>query len=81
MEVSGQFHTLASLPPGYDLCTHWLGGWVGPRIGLDAVLCSLAGSRTPAVQPGACRYTDFCVIQIDNYLISGTGKDFKDAVG
>jgi hypothetical protein len=30
---SGQFHTPAALPPG----THWIGGWVGPRTGLDEV--------------------------------------------
>jgi hypothetical protein len=28
MEVSGQLHALG---------THWIGGWVGPRAGLDAV--------------------------------------------
>jgi hypothetical protein len=28
MEASGQLHA-----PG----THWIGGWVGPRAGLDAV--------------------------------------------
>jgi len=38
MEVSGQFHALAGLsrgkgPPG----THWIGGWVGPRAGLNVV--------------------------------------------
>jgi hypothetical protein len=31
MGVSGQCHALAALYPG----THWIGGWVGPRAGLD----------------------------------------------
>jgi hypothetical protein len=37
--------------------THWIGGWVGPRDGLDVVekrkTSSPAGNRTPAVQPVA----------------------------
>jgi len=39
MEVSGQLHAPATLTPGknpYD--THWIGGWVGPRAGLDTVV-------------------------------------------
>jgi hypothetical protein len=30
LEVSGQLHAPAALPPG----TNWIGGWVGPRAGL-----------------------------------------------
>jgi hypothetical protein len=38
MEVSGKLHALAALPPRERaLGTHWIGGWVGPRVGLDAV--------------------------------------------
>jgi hypothetical protein len=38
MEVSGQLHARAVLPPGERAPnTHWLGGWVGPRAGLDVV--------------------------------------------
>jgi hypothetical protein len=33
MEVSGQPHASAALTPG----THWIGGLVGPRAGLDDV--------------------------------------------
>jgi hypothetical protein len=36
--------------------THWIGGWVGPRAGMDAL--TLVGNRTPAVRPVARRYTD-----------------------
>jgi hypothetical protein len=36
--VSGQLHAPAALPPGERATgTHWIGGWVGPRAGLDAV--------------------------------------------
>jgi hypothetical protein len=38
MELSGQLHTPATLPAGVMVPgTHWIGGWVGPRGGLDAV--------------------------------------------
>jgi hypothetical protein len=37
MEVSGHLHTLAALHPRERApATHWIGGWVGPRAGLDA---------------------------------------------
>jgi hypothetical protein len=36
MEVSGQLHAPVALPPGRGASgTLWLGGWVGPRTGLD----------------------------------------------
>jgi hypothetical protein len=38
MQVSGQLHTPAALPSGRSPGTHWIGGWVGPRAGLDAVV-------------------------------------------
>jgi hypothetical protein len=31
MEVNGQVHATADLPPG----AHFIGGWVDPRAGLD----------------------------------------------
>jgi hypothetical protein len=66
MEVSGQIHVPAALPPGGKAPgTHWIGGWVGPRTFLDAVVKSKIPSprresnpRTPIVQPVAQRYTD-----------------------
>jgi hypothetical protein len=37
MEVSGQLHAPAALPPGERAPgTHWIGGWVGPRAVLEA---------------------------------------------
>jgi hypothetical protein len=45
--------------------THWIGGWVGPRAVLDAVVKRKIPSpnresnpRTPVIQPVAQRYTD-----------------------
>jgi hypothetical protein len=42
--------------------THWIGGWVGPRTGLDAVVKKknsqpLSGLELPIIQPIAQRYT------------------------
>jgi len=34
MEVSGQRHAPAALPPGNNGGTRCVGGWVGPRAGL-----------------------------------------------
>jgi hypothetical protein len=35
MGVGGQRHASAALPPGKKPGTHCIGGWVGPRAGLD----------------------------------------------
>jgi hypothetical protein len=66
MEVSGQLQAPASLPPRERASgTHWMGGWVGPRAVLVAVVKRKIPSprresnpRTPIVQPVAQRYTD-----------------------
>jgi hypothetical protein len=74
MEVSGQLHASAALPPREIAPgTHWIGGWVGPRAGLDAVVKRKISSprresnpRTPIVQPVAQRFTDWA----NNYKFS-----------
>jgi len=38
MEVIGQLHDPAALPQEKDPGTYWIGGWVSPRAGLDAVV-------------------------------------------
>jgi hypothetical protein len=39
MEVSGQLYAPAALPHRERTpSTHWIGGWVGPRAVLDAVM-------------------------------------------
>jgi hypothetical protein len=66
MEVSGQLHAPAALLPGKEHLIHILiGGWVGPRTVLDAVVKRKIPSprqesnpRTPIVQLVAQRYTD-----------------------
>jgi hypothetical protein len=62
IKLSGKFHVLNVLsPPGRISSTHWTGGWVGLRAGLDAVEWgknACAGIRTPNVQPVACHYTN-----------------------
>jgi hypothetical protein len=64
VEVTGQLHDPAVLPSGKDaLVTHWLGGWVGPRAGLDAVVkrkipsLPLPRLEPPIIQLVAERYT------------------------
>jgi hypothetical protein len=62
MGDSGQFHVLAALYPwGKDPGTHWIGGWVGPRAGMDAEarrkILSPARDRTPVVQSAVRHYT------------------------
>jgi hypothetical protein len=66
MEVSGQLHASATLPPGKEpLVPNWIGGWVGPRAVLDTVVerkipipCRESNPRTPIVQTLVQRYTD-----------------------
>jgi hypothetical protein len=65
MGVSGQRHDTAALyPRGKSPGTHWTGGWVGPRAGLDAgakrkILCLCRGSnpshpvRSHTLYPGS----------------------------
>jgi hypothetical protein len=55
MVVSGQLHTPSDLPPERGIGTHWMGGWVGLRAGLDAAVVkskdpALSENRTPVVQ-------------------------------
>jgi hypothetical protein len=38
MEMGGQFHSPAALSPWIEPAgTHWIGGWVDPRLGLGTV--------------------------------------------
>jgi hypothetical protein len=49
-----------ALPPGKR--THWIEGWVGPRVGLDAKArrktFAPAGERTPVIQSVVIHCTD-----------------------
>jgi hypothetical protein len=64
MEVSGQLHAPAAYLQGKSPGTHWIGGWMGPRAVLGAVVKRISSSRresnprTPIVKPVAQRYTN-----------------------
>jgi hypothetical protein len=66
--VRGQLHAPAALPPGKSPGTHFIGGWVDPRAGLDDMekwkFFILPGLELPlplVVQPVANRYTDWAI--------------------
>jgi hypothetical protein len=73
MEVSGQLHAPAALPPGEKAPSiYWIGGWVGPKAVLDAVVkrkipspCRESNPRTPIVQPAGQRYTDWAITAVE----------------
>ena len=60
MRVGGQLHAPVALPPGKRPGTNCIGGWVGPRAGLDGCGKSRPqpGFDPPTVQPVASRCTD-----------------------
>ena len=60
MGVGGQRQAKAALPKGNRPDTHCIGGWVGPKSGLDGCEKSRhpTGFDPPVVQPVASRYTD-----------------------
>ena len=61
MGVGGHRHAPAALPPG-NTGTHRIGGWLGPRAGLN--WCGKSrptGIRSRTVELVASRYTD-CAI-------------------
>jgi hypothetical protein len=67
MVVGGQLHGPAALPPS----THWIGGWVGPKAVLEAVVKRKIPNprrklkpRTPIVQPVAQSYTDWAIMAL-----------------
>jgi hypothetical protein len=64
MEVSGQLHAPAALPPA----NNWIGGWVSPRDELDAVgkrkisfRCLESNLSSSAIRHVARRYTDSAI--------------------
>jgi hypothetical protein len=75
LDLCTKWEWSASRPGNLTPSTHWIGGWVSPRAGLDAVekrrLLSL-----PGLQPLARRYTDRCIstptslnkLQINKYI-------------
>jgi hypothetical protein len=73
--VSGQLHAPAALLPWKSPGTHFIGGWVDPRAGLDDMekwkVLNLPGLELPlplVVQPVASRYTDW---DIPAHIVKG----------
>jgi hypothetical protein len=74
MEVSGQLHASVALPPRERAPgTHWIGGWMGPRAGLDTVSkrktpssCRESNPDHPIGQSIASRYTDRAIRALSN---------------
>ena len=60
MRVGVKLHAPAALPPGKRPGTDFIGGWVGPRAGLDG--CGKSRPRRDSIpgpsSPIASRYTD-----------------------
>jgi hypothetical protein len=63
--------------------THWIGGWVGPRAALDAVVKRKIPSprqesnpTTPIVQPVAQRYTNWAItaLYLPHYTVKTCGQ-------
>jgi hypothetical protein len=51
--VSNQLHALAALPEGKQLLgTHCIGGWLGPRTGVDVVDKRRISSLPPGIESG-----------------------------
>jgi len=51
MEVSGQLHASAVLPPRERAhATHWIGDWVGHRTVLDAVVGEKISQPPPGIE-------------------------------
>jgi hypothetical protein len=64
-EISIWYFSLTSTKLSFFRSTHWMGGWMGPRAVLDAVVKRKIPSprqesnpKTPIVQTVAQRYTD-----------------------
>jgi hypothetical protein len=68
MVVIGQLHAPGGLPAGRVPGTRWIGGWVGTRAVLDAVVKRKIPSsrresdpKTPIIHLVAQRYTDWAI--------------------
>jgi hypothetical protein len=54
MGLSGQLHAMAALyPRGNDHGTHWIGGWVACRAGLDTEARRKNPLPLGAIEPGS----------------------------
>jgi len=75
--VSGQRKTPAALPQGKRPCTHYIGGWVSPRAGLDR--CGKSRPHRDSI-PGTpkkniitCKYTNYNNNSNKQYVSTSVG--------
>jgi hypothetical protein len=63
MGVGVQCHAPAALPPGKRPGTHFIGGWVGFRAGLEGCgkISSPSGFDPRTIQPISNRYIDYAI--------------------
>jgi hypothetical protein len=63
MEMGGERHAPAALPPGNRPRTYFIGGWAGPKAGLYRYEKSHPplGFDHRSVEPIASRYTDWAI--------------------
>jgi hypothetical protein len=64
--------------------THWIGGWVGLRAVLDAVVKGKiprprreSNPRTPTIQPAAQRYTDWAITAHNHVILRSTKQSLN----
>ena len=79
--MSGQQHVPAELCSRERPGTHFTGGWVGPRVGLDGrKISSLPGFDPRTIQPVVIRYTDWATRHTTRTVLlfkhTGTGIAF-----
>ena len=74
MKLSDRIHTSAALISGLNPATHCIGGWLGPRAGLNDLEKRkshvAAGIRTPAVYTWGVQ-----VLRSPNFFFSGMEAD------
>jgi hypothetical protein len=77
MEVSGQRHPLCHFTPRNGApVTRWIGGWMGPRAGLNAITkinifcpCQESNRNSSVVQPVACPLRNLYLWDISVHLV------------
>jgi hypothetical protein len=69
MQVSSQFHASAALPQWQNPGTHWVGDWLGPRVGMDILerkkFLFLTGIKPGQFSPYDSRCTNYPLVTDD----------------
>jgi hypothetical protein len=84
MEMSGQLFAPGRFTPSERApgTTHWIGGWMGLRTGMDTVSKRNTSHRDsnpdhPIVQPVVSRYTDWAIRALNNNNNNNNNKKKK----